>query len=296
MGHRESFTKAMSAKAKIYLVGSHLEDGDDDASSVVPVLYDVDDIAKIREHGVAGVLIGTLGGAPQQNVFLGVPLRLMMEEALWLVEVGHAVFRHVTGQDLIKSLKGLDGEKLQKFKDDRANDVAQQLEWKRANFLRKMKTLRSASAVAVPSDVINEKDEQLMKQSIFIETKDTSAVIELSLNDQTIDQRKICEQILGQDEKLRLNYKVYKKLREMGYFMSPGARFGGRYVAYPGDPLRYHSHLTVQDARSKDEDIDLLNMINGARLGTSVKKTWVLPGINENGDAEFYSVEWAGFG
>lgn len=38
MEYRESFTKAMSEKAKIYLVGSNLEDGDgDDASSVVPV-------------------------------------------------------------------------------------------------------------------------------------------------------------------------------------------------------------------------------------------------------------------
>ncbi|CDO91919.1 unnamed protein product [Kluyveromyces dobzhanskii CBS 2104] len=282
----------MGEKATIYLVGG--SQSDDNWSQLVPVLYDIEDIDKIRQHGVAGVLVGTLGGAPQQNVFLGVPLRLMMEEALWLAEAGHAVLQRVTGQDLIHSLEGLHAETLKKWKDEDSAEMGRQLEWKRAKFLQKMKTIRGTNAEAEPCDVIKDRDEQLMKHSIFVETKDISRLAKQY--SETVSGL-LCQQILAHDKKLRFNYKVYKALRENGYFMSPGARFGGRYVAYPGDPLRYHSHLTVQDARGKEEDIDLLNMINGARLGTSVKKTWVLPGVSSDKEApDFYSVEWAGFG
>ncbi|EEB95348.1 hypothetical protein MPER_05692 [Moniliophthora perniciosa FA553] len=50
-------------------------------------IWDVDDIAKIRsDHHICGILAGTLPHLSQQNVFLGVPLVLMPEEVVLLVE------------------------------------------------------------------------------------------------------------------------------------------------------------------------------------------------------------------
>ncbi|KAG6885990.1 hypothetical protein C0993_006106 [Termitomyces sp. T159_Od127] len=50
-------------------------------------VWDVDDIARVRsEHRICGVLSGTLPHLSQQNVFLGVPLLLMPEEVVLLVE------------------------------------------------------------------------------------------------------------------------------------------------------------------------------------------------------------------
>ena len=47
------------------------------------------DIATIRsKHHICGILVGTLPHLSQQNVFLGVPLLLMPEEAVLLVENG----------------------------------------------------------------------------------------------------------------------------------------------------------------------------------------------------------------
>jgi len=54
--------------------------------------WDVDDIAVIRnEYRVCGALLGTLPHLLQQNVFLGVPLVLLPEEAVLLVDKGFAV-------------------------------------------------------------------------------------------------------------------------------------------------------------------------------------------------------------
>ncbi|KAI9758215.1 MAG: tRNA-splicing endonuclease subunit [Lichina confinis] len=54
-------------------------------------VYDVDVIMHLRhEHHICGVLRGSLPLFPQQNVFLGVPLELMPEEARLLVDKGAA--------------------------------------------------------------------------------------------------------------------------------------------------------------------------------------------------------------
>ncbi|KAH0827018.1 hypothetical protein J3R83DRAFT_4687 [Lanmaoa asiatica] len=54
-------------------------------------VWDVDDIATLRSrHHICGVLTGTLPHLSQQNVFLGVPLLLMPEEVVLLVDKGRS--------------------------------------------------------------------------------------------------------------------------------------------------------------------------------------------------------------
>ncbi|KAG7753966.1 hypothetical protein KL911_002442 [Ogataea haglerorum] len=51
------------------------------------LVFDPCDCAVLRkEHGIAGVLSGTLPSAPQQSLLLGIPLRLCVEEVLYLYE------------------------------------------------------------------------------------------------------------------------------------------------------------------------------------------------------------------
>ncbi|KAI5289825.1 tRNA-splicing endonuclease subunit [Ascosphaera acerosa] len=51
------------------------------------LLFSADAAAYLRrEHHICGVLSGTLPQVPQQNVFLGLPLQLMPEEARLLVD------------------------------------------------------------------------------------------------------------------------------------------------------------------------------------------------------------------
>ncbi|KAK9475915.1 tRNA intron endonuclease [Lipomyces japonicus] len=100
-------------------------------------------------------------------------------------------------------------------------------------------------------------------------------------------------------------FHVYKFLHDRAYFVSPGLRFGCHFLAYPGDPLRYHSHFLVRGLEW-DEEFDLLDAIGSGRLGTGVKKAWVVGGLRKpaqpdttaTGQQEFvsFSIEWAGFG
>jgi len=55
----------------------------------VAYVWNVDDISILRaKYRVCGILTGTLPQLSQQNVFLGVPLVLMPEEVVLLVEMG----------------------------------------------------------------------------------------------------------------------------------------------------------------------------------------------------------------
>ncbi|KAJ8098856.1 tRNA intron endonuclease [Lipomyces tetrasporus] len=113
-------------------------------------------------------------------------------------------------------------------------------------------------------------------------------------------------------------FDVYKYLHKRGYFISPGLRFGSQFLAYPGDPLRYHSHYLVRGL-GYGEEFSLLELVGSGRLGTGVKKAWMVGGhvpdddqhklaaldsskiIESEGDESIedfvsFCVEWAGFG
>ncbi|KAK9235345.1 hypothetical protein V1525DRAFT_434783 [Lipomyces kononenkoae] len=113
-------------------------------------------------------------------------------------------------------------------------------------------------------------------------------------------------------------FHVYKYLHQKGYFISPGLRFGSHFLAYPGDPLRYHSHYLVRGVRY-DEEFSLLDLVGSGRLGTGVKKAWMVgahvphdqqgkiaalrhanrndsEGNESSDEVVSFCVEWAGFG
>jgi len=91
-------------------------------------------------------------------------------------------------------------------------------------------------------------------------------------------------------------YKVYCDLWNKGYYITSGIKFGGDYLLYPGDPLRYHSHFiaTVLDI---DKTISPMDIITFGRLGTTVKKSYMLCSWNQQQDkAVYFCLEWSGFG
>jgi tRNA-splicing endonuclease subunit Sen34 len=89
-------------------------------------------------------------------------------------------------------------------------------------------------------------------------------------------------------------FRVYEYLNNAGYWMTPGLRFGCEFTAYPGDPLRYHSHFLVH-VEKDGEEVEMLTMVGGGRVATQTRKAWMLAG-QVDGDVRVFSIEWAGFG
>jgi len=110
----------------------------------------------------------------------------------------------------------------------------------------------------------------------------------------------LCEReraVVYQDE-VQINitneYPLFSYINNHGYYISPGLRFGCKYMVYPGDPLRYHSHFLATELEW-DEKRPMLDLVAGGRLATGVRKGGMIGGKKEN-VVRVFTIEWAGFG
>ncbi len=96
------------------------------------------------------------------------------------------------------------------------------------------------------------------------------------------------------------SYALYAHLHFRDYYQMPGLRFGCDYNVYPGDPLRFHAHFLATHY-DFDQDIPMFDIIGGGRLGTAVKKGFLVGGEDPNAEGQksgdkvrTFCIEWAG--
>ncbi|ERE61611.1 tRNA-splicing endonuclease subunit Sen34-like protein [Cricetulus griseus] len=89
-----------------------------------------------------------------------------------------------------------------------------------------------------------------------------------------------------------LRYSIYRDLWERGFFLSAAGKFGGDFLVYPGDPLRFHAHYIAQ-CWAADDPIPLQDLVSAGRLGTSVRKTLLLCSPQPDGKVVYTSLQWA---
>jgi tRNA-splicing endonuclease subunit Sen34 len=274
------------------------------------LLYDVNVVSYVRrEHRICGVLTGNLPRANQQNIFCGIPLLLLPEEARLLVVKGHAfvVDDAKAHRDQMKALP--------------AHVKQQHLDSQQA------KGLVAAQAVHASSQRKSARwseERSTPSRRAARESAETDSSIEETLFDSPTSSRPSTRSVATRDPRpygtvptvsyppldsslykdnsvvpeMTPSFYLFAYMHSEGYFLSPGIRFGSNFMAYPGDPLRFHSHFLVV-GKQWDEPIDLKDLVAGGRLGTGVKKSFVLGGVEpekevtEDKIVRTYCIEWA---
>lgn len=280
------------------------------------LLFSIDAVTYLRrEHHICGVLIGTLPQIPQQNVFLGLPLELMPEEARLLVDKGVAcIVDEAKAQEGMKSLleedrrqylrelesQGLQASRLlSDRKDQQREQVLNKLDEKAK--AKAKKAMDNEDAASTRSSTPEGKAPSSGSSSI--RTGSSQAMVVTPATSSPLIAHPTTSQHLPPPD-VPPSYALFAHLSTHGYFLSPGLRFGCQYVAYPGDPLRFHSHFLCVSAEW-DEEFDLMAIVNGGRLGTGVKKGFLLGGPQKSRDeskaeaervesVRTFSIEWAG--
>ncbi|KAK7467078.1 tRNA-splicing endonuclease subunit [Stygiomarasmius scandens] len=300
-------------------------------------VWDVEDIAKLRsQHHICGILVGTLPHLSQQNVFLGVPLVLMPEEVVLLVEKEIAVLvddpnvypeptsaqlkKWMTEQHAIvqhqqtlfeanvkdnKDVKGPDramSEEAIRKRKERELRRQQKLLEQQNSPLHLNDEQQNPSASISTSQALSHTENETNSSSFNITVPAVSSSLEWynssSCSYTTIESAKEAG-IWDYPSDLhdRAKCGVFRDLWEQGYFMGGGIRFGGDYLIYPGDPLRYHSHFAATVIDSPSSDLLPMEIVAHGRLGTATKKTHLFCGWNDDKkQVSYLSVEWAGFG
>ena len=268
------------------------------------VLYDIGIVTWLRKtHNILGVLIGTLPQIPSQNVFLGLPLELQPEEARLLVEKGlaHVVDDMSSHEQMCQSDTDVLRRQLRESLRREGLKIAKDIEKKRqarSQQAREKFVVRGEGEGEGEVDNVdreNEKPEHLDETLFDSSHKQSATLLSPSSDLQPWAVTPTISRPLSHQHRndtgnglpavRSSSYAIFKHLHQHGYFMTPGIRFGCQFSVYPGDPLRFHSHFLAIGA-DWDEEIDLLHLIGGGRLGTGVKKGWMIGGIEEELEKE----------
>ncbi|XP_069803480.1 tRNA-splicing endonuclease subunit Sen34 [Dendropsophus ebraccatus] len=303
-----------AATAESSRIRIHLQEGK-------ALVWREEDARKIREeHGVVGNLVGSLARKPRQNTRLGLPLQLLPEEAQLLVDIGAArLVRHrpadqestvsPDGKDI--SMAGDDKETYTQFlhhsyeeqrklalqeKRRTLESLSEQIaegrsKRKRPRVEQEEEQMKSSSQGPIKELLNLEKTFNFPKEAMMVQIP-TAQVH--PRNEEEVDIQEVSSEwpYAGQ-RKHEDRYKIFRDLWQKGYYLTSGGKFGGDFLVYPGDPMRFHAHY-IAICFPQDEGIALSDIITAGRLGTNVKKTVLLCSSNQEGQVRYTSLQWSG--
>ena len=298
-------------------------------------LYDTDAITYLRrEHRITGVLIGTLSQAPQQNVFLGIPLELMPEEVRLLMERDiayliddvhhhHERLRNVTAAEnmIILSAFRRQGSEAARAAHSRAGKRKEAALKRRGITSQQEKPPDRTPSGSSEHNV--DEDELLFASpansfptrtlgspasptSTATPEPEPFGITPATSYPPLASPTPSSESSGSSLPEVPTSYPLFRHLHNEGYFLSPGLRFGAQYMAYPGDSLRFHSHFLAV-GREWEEEWELGELVGGGRLGTGVKKGFLVGGevtakghksqednVTEHRSVRAFCIEWGG--
>ncbi|OUM55180.1 hypothetical protein BVG19_g4670 [[Candida] boidinii] len=262
-------------------------------------LFDLSHIEQIRrEYGIIGVLSGTLPIAPQQNILLGLPLLLSIDEVLYLImnDVCYLINNKVLIED--KYFDSMNYNEKLKLETSYRDLISRKIEIRSLNYLNNLKN----RGIDIDKLQVKNSNSKSDKTGYYVETlnsTDNSFSNKIENSQDYEVQKNLLANFIGKlintnnknNKSIRMNKKFKILLNDFLVFnylkqnynqcLLPGIRFGGKYVSYPGDILKYHSHFIVNTRDYYKEDINLFTLSNGGRLATGVKKLWLISGMKE---------------
>ncbi|MEM2142150.1 MAG: tRNA-intron lyase [Candidatus Thorarchaeota archaeon] len=84
---------------------------------------------------------------------------------------------------------------------------------------------------------------------------------------------------------------VYTQLRERGFVVRPGLKFGTDFAVYEYGPGKDHAPFLVHVIPQR-LGVMPLDIVRAGRLATSVRKRFIIATVKTNGEIAYYSFVW----
>lgn len=260
-----------------------------------PLLWRVDDLQAVRSQGLVGALLGSLPRIPRQNLSMGRPLLLLPEEEELLTERRAAaalpVYQDGEGAELRLQVK----QHLEDQKRSYEEQSVLALEDRKAALLRAMTSSHTESGDEALQSRLEALDRSFTFPSSALAVQVSTARAGLSYRPEARATLHASRPLRGQEESSchAARYQVFRDLRGRGFYLTSAGKFGGHFLVYPGDPLRFHAHF-IAVCLSLEEPVCLLDLLAVARLGSNVKKTVLLCSPGPEGRVQYTSLQWSG--
>ncbi|BES92471.1 tRNA-splicing endonuclease subunit [Nesidiocoris tenuis] len=259
-------------------------------------IWDADDWLKLRkEHRIVGNLIGSLANIPRQDVVRGMPMVLLPEEVTLLLEKNIAVLMKVSDEtepdakkeEYKQYLEKVQKEQLGVYERKRMLEVKGLID--RIVEGKKRKMARGEAIAPVDEESIYEAEMARMKKL------EGGVFVQIPTANPWLKETMLCQGEWPYPKTAfeTLKYRVFKDLWEKGLYLTNGSKFGGHFLAYPGDPLKFHAFYVVV-VHLPENSISPLDLVRHARLGTHTKKTFVIASTNSENRIIYSSFEWTG--
>lgn len=104
-----------------------------------------------------------------------------------------------------------------------------------------------------------------------------------------LEMKRICRK---QYSDFDTKYSVFQDLRDRGYIVTPGVKFGCDFAVYERGPGIDHAPYLVQVYKSSDE-LTATGIVLAGRLATTVKKQYILamPKV-KSGKVDYVGFDW----
>ncbi|XP_040834036.1 tRNA-splicing endonuclease subunit Sen34 isoform X1 [Ochotona curzoniae] len=294
------------------------------------LVWGAEAVQALRERlGVGGRTVGALPRGPRQNSRLGLPLLLMPEEARLLAEIGAVTLVSAPRPDPRQhslALASFKRQQEQSFQEQSALAVeareAQRQELRdkiaQGQAAKKQRLEQAAGASGVQEAAGSQAGpEQAQEGQEAGEQQEappsqpgpsdevaplprSALLVQLTTaRPRPVKARPLDWRVQSKDwphagrPAHELRYSIYRDLWERGFFLSAAGKFGGDFLVYPGDPLRFHAHYIAQ-CWAPEDPIPLQDLVAAGRLGTSVRKTLLLGSPQPDGTVVYTSLQWAG--
>lgn len=94
---------------------------------------------------------------------------------------------------------------------------------------------------------------------------------------------------LKNDKNFNNKFIVYKKLRERGYIVKEGLKFGGEFRVYEQNKIQHAKYICYAFSGSK---LEIKELISKVRVSHSAGKKLLLAIVDSEEDVLFYEIDW----
>lgn len=241
------------------------------------------------EHRILGCLVGSSPACPESQL----PLLLMPEEVQLLKEKGLVRLvcvdwesrreerREKAACQREESYQG----QIEEFRRERREVIVRHAD-RILQGRRKKQAQQKKAGVGQEQDELKEQEEDTEAEKELVIRQEVAKIKPIT-RDMAAVQIFPADPWLSESQKQpspwsypctsplqRCRLFTYKDLWNHSYYISEGAKFGGDFLVYPGDPVMFHARYIVicleseLDPRSRVQDL-----VAVSRLGTTVKKT-----------------------
>jgi len=262
----------------------------------VGYIWNHQDVRKLRDkHRILGSFVGF----SPKTFNIGLPFMLLPEEMQLLKEKG-IIKIYVIDPDKMMRPSIIERAAEQKeqnyqmqideFKEERIERIIQMadriVEGKKRKLLQEERKKRRKTEECSADNNDNDVDITIDKESIINQeianikpiTREMQVIQTFEEDPWLESEDKICSKwsYPYSDDLSKCRLFTFKDLWNNNYYLTEGSKFGGDFLVYCGDPVKYHAKYVVICVESEDHvsrvETRVQDLVARCRLGTGVKK------------------------